>query len=765
MKIRATVTALVLLWGGAALAGDLQWNRNLQKGCSQDLVHTYGQVCEPMGMKPGRTGGFRLERPALTVQAGAGELWSESPDGVGPRGYYFQGPAKISFSVEDGLEQEHLALFIDGGRELKEVAVDSLYILPLGPGGDLPVPEGVEEKLLVPGSGEYLNFKNAFHEDGIAWTDRVLNAAGASNQDLVVLFRMKERIWAYVLDSKQEEEVSLRRLAPPPGAIGWWWDRVVSLHRTASGKLVRGLASEERAAKFDADTQRYELDYRFDEDGKLLEGSSCTVKVKLLRPARTLLFSMLPLLTVSKVTLADGSPVPFLKEDYSKKYFQNTYDLLVALPEGATGELSLTFSLSGKLFENFLGLRVIEDATSWYPGLSDLDGAQFAFKATTTKGYEAVSVGDLVEHRTGLAGEGELWSYEMKYPIHVAGMLLGKFTHMKTQAAGIELDVMVEDRVRMEYFLTNQKTVLKEMKNAAEAYTRLFGPIPYKTIRAGMGLGNTSLGTPTLLVLGPYIFDRSEGITSWPEQTVAHEMAHQWWYNQVTPASYRDAWVSEALAEYSSFLCIRDVHEWTEAKRYIDDNHEQMNRWSHLTGKTYVDFGPIAMGSRLWTTLDPDSAYQRIVYYKGAWIILYLSKIAAFLKGGEESFMAGLRDLCANSAGRRISADDFRKTLEKHMGVDLKWFFQEWMEGTGLPEVKITTKVEGSGAQTKLLVSGTQDTDMVLPIPIDALQGDKVRQFLFFLKGKSSQAEFALPFKPDKVKVDGFMVVPADFKK
>ena len=66
--------------------------------------------------------------------------------------------------------------------------------------------------------------------------------------------------------------------------------------------------------------------------------------------------------------------------------------------------------------------------------------------------------------------------------------------------AGQEVDVVMEDRVRMELYLTNQKTVLQEMKSAVEAYTKLFGPIPYKTIRAGMGLSNTSLGLPTLLV-------------------------------------------------------------------------------------------------------------------------------------------------------------------------------------------------------------------------------------------------------------------------
>lgn len=765
MHFRTVLFAMGSLVAVSAVAGDMKWGRGLQKGCDKELVGIYNVVCEPTALRSGKTPGFRIARPGFTLEASAGNLWAEDTAAGGPKGLYYEGEAKLSFSVEDPLEQDHLALFADGERGLKDVAIGPVYILPLGPCLDLPAAESAsEEQTAFAGHSDLLRLKNALHEDGILWTERVLDAQNGSQGDIAILFRMSGNVWAYILDSKSEEEVSLRRLAAPPGSTAWWWDKAVSLHRTPGGKLVRGLTSQERAEKYPADTLRYDLQYDFDKAGGLLQGSTCTVKLKLKRPTSTLLFSMVPLLEVERVALADGTRVPFLKEDYSKAYFQNNYDLLVALPTRMTGEIALTFSLTGQLFENFLGLLLSESYTSWYPELDDVDGAEFSLRATTVKGYEAIGVGEMVEHKTGLPGERELWAYEMKERIHVAGMLLGKFTHLKGQAAGVELDVVLEDRVRLEDYMKNQKTVLAEMKSAVETYTKLFGPIPYKTVRAGMILGNTSLGIPTLLMLGPYIFNR-DGLTSWPEGTVAHEMAHQWWFNQVTPASYRDAWVSEALAEYSTFLYMRERHEWTEAKRYIAENHRQMNLWSRLTGKPYIETGPVAMGGRLYTTLDPYTGYQQVVYYKGAWVILYLSKIAAFLKGGESAFFEGLKDLCANSPGRLVSCDDFRRTLEKHMGVDLKWYFQQWMEGTGLPQVKITTRVEGKGADTKLIVEGTQNTEMTLPIPVEAIQGDKLRQFLFFLKGKSSRAEFPLPFQPDKVKVDAYMVCPVEYLK
>ena len=35
---------------------------------------------------------------------------------------------------------------------------------------------------------------------------------------------------------------------------------------------------------------------------------------------------------------------------------------------------------------------------------------------------------------------------------------------------------------------------------------------------------------------------------------VAHEVAHQWWGDQVGWTSYRDQWISEAMASYAALL-------------------------------------------------------------------------------------------------------------------------------------------------------------------------------------------------------------------
>src|SRR6185295_8042822 len=57
-------------------------------------------------------------------------------------------------------------------------------------------------------------------------------------------------------------------------------------------------------------------------------------------------------------------------------------------------------------------------------------------------------------------------------------------------------------------------------------------------------------GFPTLVMVPPAQRGRESNVFSF----FAHETAHQWWGNIVAWRSYRDQWLSEGFAEYSSFM-------------------------------------------------------------------------------------------------------------------------------------------------------------------------------------------------------------------
>ena len=732
----------------ASHAVDMTWNHTLQPGSSKELAHAYKALTEPLPMRSVATAGFALQRPAFGLTLGKGRLFSEVDDAGVVRGLYYEGSGTLAFSVQDPIERQHLKMFI--GQEAVNLPVESLYVLPLGTCPDLPsVPQG---PLAVEGQGEYGKFKTALHASGLAWLDSVLNRGLHGEKDVMVLFRMNGSVWAYFLDSTDVEEVSLRRLGNPPHVDSWWWDRAVSLHLDKGGNLTSIQMRSEIEAKFPADVRRIDANLILDKDGAAQEGSSATLRLKLLHPARSLIFECNPILNVSRVTLNGSVSLPYIKEEYSKRHFFLEPYLLVLLPEGTGGEITVEVAYTGELCESHL----LKDSSGWYPSLSDADGEEFGFKATVPKGYEAIGVGDLIEKKVD--GERAQFTYEVKDKVRVASFLFDKFRHIKRSAVGIDVDVALADGPGAETFRNDEK-VADEIADALERYTKMFGPIPYKTLHAGLTSGYTNLGYPTMVMLTYEVFDRS-GKSSWPEQVVAHEVAHQWWYNQVAPLTYRDAWISESMAEYASLVCLRDREGMDTMKKYLSHDFHTFTRLSDVIKKPYVEFGPICLGGRLYTTLDPDSAYQTIVYYKGAWTLLNLAKMATFTPAGEQGFYDACKDMIATCRGKLMSTQDVQEAFERHMKVQLGWYFNQWLTSSVVPKVKVKTKVEGD----KLVAEGTQNSQLTLPVPIAVAEGKKVREYLFFLKPAGSRQEFPLPFKPDKVAVDNNRTCLADYE-
>ncbi|MEW5764387.1 MAG: M1 family metallopeptidase [Acidobacteriota bacterium] len=752
--IRAWFAAFATLAWVASYAVDMTWNRAIQKGSSPDLLKSYRFLTEPQPLAREAIEGLTIARPAFKASLGPGTLFGEDRSTGQPGGLYFEGDARIDFSVSDPVEREHLKMFI--GREaLSGQPVESLFILPLGPCPDLPLP-GVGGYSME-GQADYRRYKNAFHAGGMSWLDTVLNRALHGEGDVAVLFRMDGDVWAYVLDSNETEEVSLRRLGHPPHVEAWWWDAAVSLHRNAAGALTPLQTPSEVGAKFPADVRRIEASMVLDGSCEAMDGTLVRIHMKLLRPVRSLLFTCSPRLEISRLNLAGGAEVPFIKEAFSKKDFYHESHLLVGLPEGTPEDLTLEVRYTAELCFSEFGIVALHDDSGWFPSLSDADGFTFGFSADVPKNYECLGVGDLTDHR--VQGEREVFTYDMPEKVRLASFLFGKFKHSKRTAAGIEVDVALPDNANTTYITRNRDEVADEIADALERYTKMFGPIPYKTLKAGLTSGYTNLGFPSMIMLSYGVFNRSG--SSWPEQVVAHEVAHQWWYNQVAPLTYRDAWISESMAEYASLVCLRERSGMDTMKKYLSHDFHTFTKLSDVLKKPYISFGPISLGPRLYTTLDPDSAYGAVVYYKGAWTLLNLSKMACFTPGGEGSFNEALKDLVTHSKGKLLSTRDVQEAFERHLKVQLGWYFNQWLHSSVLPKVKVTTKVEGD----KLVVQGSQDSKLTLPIPIQTAEGKKkVREYLFFLKPEGSRQEFPLAFKPDLVLVDTNRTCLADYQ-
>ena len=81
--------------------------------------------------------------------------------------------------------------------------------------------------------------------------------------------------------------------------------------------------------------------------------------------------------------------------------------------------------------------------------------------------------------------------------------------------------------------------------------------------------------------------------------------------------------------------------------------------------------------------LDDQTAPYRSVVFNKALVFNMLRQVI-----GEEKFDKMLRDYFAKNEGKNVKLDDFETLATKTAGRDLRFFFGQWVESTGVPEFR-----------------------------------------------------------------------------
>lgn len=162
--------------------------------------------------------------------------------------------------------------------------------------------------------------------------------------------------------------------------------------------------------------------------------------------------------------------------------------------------------------------------------------------------------------------------------------------------------------------------------------------------------------------------------------TVAHETAHMWFGDLVTPEDWKYLWLNESFATFfGNFVIVAHYHpEWEMWDRFInDDLIEALGRDS------LIETMPIELSGEEEASIDAASA--PIIYSKGACILRML--VFSFL--GEENFKTGLNHYLTKYAYSNTTSDDFWDALEEASGKPVKEFAQSWIHQSGFPIVEV----------------------------------------------------------------------------
>jgi aminopeptidase N len=191
-----------------------------------------------------------------------------------------------------------------------------------------------------------------------------------------------------------------------------------------------------------------------------------------------------------------------------------------------------------------------------------------------------------------------------------------------------------------------------------DTFEELFGPYPFDEYGAIVVPEPTGLAleTQTRSTFGNDVGDI--------ELFRAHELAHQWFGDAVTPERWEDIWLNEGFASYAEML-------WYEASRddYDIDADAEARRG------TIDDGGPIH---------DPgvDRWFGNSVYQRGGLTLHALRRTV-----GDDAFFEILQQWIADQGGGNATTEDFIALAEDVSGQDLDEFFEDWLEGEGVPEL------------------------------------------------------------------------------
>jgi aminopeptidase N len=239
-------------------------------------------------------------------------------------------------------------------------------------------------------------------------------------------------------------------------------------------------------------------------------------------------------------------------------------------------------------------------------------------------------------------------------------------------------------------------------------------------------------------------------LSQWKEYFLAHEIAHQWWGQGVTWARYRDNWISEGLAQYSSVLFLQFKYGPEAFSAIL----KKLSRWTEKKAK----WGPIILGSRL--SFIDFQAYQAIVYNKTALVLNMLHDLL-----GEDVFLAGLKQFFRQYKFGAAATGQFIKVMENVSGRELGGFFSPWFETHLLPDIRVTYRTEARTSGHVLKVRVEQKNGVfVFPLWFEwqGRDGRRGRQKVI-IESSSQDFDLLLPAAPRKVKVNPDEAVPGDF--
>jgi aminopeptidase N len=386
-----------------------------------------------------------------------------------------------------------------------------------------------------------------------------------------------------------------------------------------------------------------------------------------------------------------------------------------------------------------------EDSHYWFPCYDfPNDKATSETVTTVKKPFIVISNGRLIDVHDNGATRTFHWKMDQPHSSFLTSVAAGDFEEYTDSASGVSLEYYVPRGTGRERALRS----FGHTPDILQYFSQRIGiPYPYnKYAQVAVadfpfgGMENITASTETANTLHDA---RAE--QDYPsDSVVAHELAHQWWGDLVTPADWSHIWLSEGFASYFETL-------YTQKSRGEDEfRYELLRKAESYFQEDAAEYRrPIV--SSLYT--DPVDVFDQHTYDKGS---LVLHMIRYLL--GDDAFFNALSEYGKRFANDNVVTDDLRRSIYQTTGKNLETFFNQWLYHAGYPGYEVEWLWTDGNA--KVTVRQQQMVDSLtplfdLPIVIDFTMPDgRVQAFTVRINQADQEFAFPLPERPAMVRFD-----------
>lgn len=304
--------------------------------------------------------------------------------------------------------------------------------------------------------------------------------------------------------------------------------------------------------------------------------------------------------------------------------------------------------------------------STWFPSNNHpSDKASFTFRITVPKGREVVANGVMVGKRSQGKRTTYVWQQVEPMATYLVTAEVGQFKILRGRMAGIPESTAYDPSFGKER--RGIKRMRRTSASALRLFSQKFGPYPFAS--TGMIVDDPEWDRI------PYQLETQtrplyRGVVG--SEVVAHEVAHQWFGDSVTPAAWEDVWLNEAMAQWSTWLW--RSHRAGKAGKSLQSSFKAL----------YRARGP---GSPLWDfviarpSAEPGQLFNLAIYDRGAMTMEALRQ-----KIGSPDFFRILREWNAHFRYGNADTADFTALCEEISGEDLSTFFKAWIYSSGKPK-------------------------------------------------------------------------------